>query len=304
MRSAQSTIKFGDRRAKMRPKCVVIVAAVGLLTASATVVATADDKSKPADRLAALKKEAKQADDELNKEFAKLGESKEDQAKGEKLYKAHTDKAAKWIEAAVDLAKADPKSDVAIDAVVWILTETPWFGQPAGKAALELARDHQAASPKMAKVVMSLRYAQPDDNTTDKPEEKAARKAVADLLVAVREKNSDKTVRGQFAMLAAWRAKEKFDAAVAKKQKDADELALAAEKAFDAAAKEFGECKLLDWSDKYTIGDTCKVELFELRFLRVGKTAPEIEGEDTDGVKFKLSDYRGKVVLLDFWGDW
>ena len=36
----------------------------------------------------------------------------------------------------------------------------------------------------------------------------------------------------------------------------------------------------------------------------VGKPAPEIEGEDADGVRFKLSDYRGKVVLLDFWGHW
>jgi hypothetical protein len=36
----------------------------------------------------------------------------------------------------------------------------------------------------------------------------------------------------------------------------------------------------------------------------IGKTAPEIEGKDVDGKKFKLSEYRGKVVVLDFWGDW
>ena len=29
-----------------------------------------------------------------------------------------------------------------------------------------------------------------------------------------------------------------------------------------------------------------------------------LEAEDIDGVVFKLSDYRGKVVMLDFWGDW
>jgi peroxiredoxin len=47
-----------------------------------------------------------------------------------------------------------------------------------------------------------------------------------------------------------------------------------------------------------------KQALFELRHLRIGKVAPDIVGEDLDGVKFKLSDYRGKVVVLDFWGDW
>ena len=45
-------------------------------------------------------------------------------------------------------------------------------------------------------------------------------------------------------------------------------------------------------------------ELFELERLQIGMIAPDIEGEDLDGVAFKLSDYRGKVVVLDFWGNW
>jgi hypothetical protein len=36
----------------------------------------------------------------------------------------------------------------------------------------------------------------------------------------------------------------------------------------------------------------------------VGTMAPEISSADTDGVDFNLSDYRGKVVMLDFWGNW
>jgi hypothetical protein len=44
--------------------------------------------------------------------------------------------------------------------------------------------------------------------------------------------------------------------------------------------------------------------LTELTRLQIGLEAPDIEGEDLDGVPFKLSDYRGKVVVLDFWGDW
>ncbi len=44
--------------------------------------------------------------------------------------------------------------------------------------------------------------------------------------------------------------------------------------------------------------------LFEHDRLQIGMLAPDIEGGDLDGVSFKLSDYRGKVVVLDFWGDW
>jgi len=45
-------------------------------------------------------------------------------------------------------------------------------------------------------------------------------------------------------------------------------------------------------------------QIFQWRNLRVGRVAPDFETEDVDGVAFKLSEYRGKVVLLDFWGFW
>ena len=38
--------------------------------------------------------------------------------------------------------------------------------------------------------------------------------------------------------------------------------------------------------------------------IKAGDTIIEIEGKDIDGESFALSDYAGKVVLLDFWGDW
>ena len=44
--------------------------------------------------------------------------------------------------------------------------------------------------------------------------------------------------------------------------------------------------------------------LYVQEHLVPGAVAPAIEGPDLADVSFKLSDYRGKVVLLDFWGYW
>ncbi|MFC4992644.1 peroxiredoxin family protein [Rubritalea tangerina] len=44
--------------------------------------------------------------------------------------------------------------------------------------------------------------------------------------------------------------------------------------------------------------------LFKVKHLSIGSEAPDIVGVDQDGEAFKLSDYRGKVVLIDFWGHW
>jgi hypothetical protein len=56
--------------------------------------------------------------------------------------------------------------------------------------------------------------------------------------------------------------------------------------------------------DGVTVAEKAEPELFGIRHLSVGQVAPDIEGADQDGVRFKLSDYRGKVVLLDFWSEY
>ena len=38
--------------------------------------------------------------------------------------------------------------------------------------------------------------------------------------------------------------------------------------------------------------------------LGVGQIAPDLQGTDTTGQSIKLSDYRGKVVMVDFWATW
>jgi hypothetical protein len=77
-----------------------------------------------------------------------------------------------------------------------------------------------------------------------------------------------------------------------------DKLSKEVESLFELAAGEYG-------TEKHpyggTIGKVARAELFEIRNLAIGKVLPDIEGVDQDGKRFKLSDYRGKVVLLDFW---
>ena len=81
-------------------------------------------------------------------------------------------------------------------------------------------------------------------------------------------------------------------------KQDRDKALKEAEALLEHAARKYGDAKLPGGEP---VAERAKVELFELRHLSVGKEAPDIEGEDQDGKPFKLSDYRGKVVLLDFW---
>ena len=70
----------------------------------------------------------------------------------------------------------------------------------------------------------------------------------------------------------------------------------------EAAIADFREVIVL--SSDETLRAQTERAIFEAENLAIGMVAPEIEGSDLDGAALSLSDYRGKVVLLDFWGDW
>lgn len=65
---------------------------------------------------------------------------------------------------------------------------------------------------------------------------------------------------------------------------------------------------LMAEAEKLAVGtelaDRIAAPRFEEQNLQVGMVAPDILGDDIEGVAFRLADYRGKVVLLDFWGFW
>ena len=59
--------------------------------------------------------------------------------------------------------------------------------------------------------------------------------------------------------------------------------------------------------DKYadtSSGKRAANEIFRVDNLQIGMVAPDFETTDENGKAFKLSEYRGQVVVLDFWGFW
>jgi peroxiredoxin len=80
---------------------------------------------------------------------------------------------------------------------------------------------------------------------------------------------------------------------------DVPKLETEALKLFDELVAEKAEGEL---APGLTIVTAARSAAHEIRNLSVGKLAPEIIGEDLDGRPMRLSDYRGKVVMLTFWG--
>ena len=272
---------------------------VSLALVLACGVAVADDKQSPADKLAAIQKAHKDAEAAFRKSTQDIKNDAEGQKKYGELYKDYDKGQGDRFMAAVEVAKADPKADVAIPALEWVLTIPRSYYLPAGAAAMDEVTKHHAANPKVGKLTAWVGNFPPNEKFN--PKEAAAAQAMID---AVLKTNPDKEARAQAALAKATAAKRKADTAAYESAPDADKLAAAAEAEYEALVKEYGDAPRLAREKSGTVGELAKSELFELRNLRVGKVAPEIEADGVDGKKFKLSDHRGKVVAVVFWGTW
>jgi hypothetical protein len=238
----------------------------------------ATDKDKPAtptDQFKALNKEFNDALQAFQKAFAEAKTDDEQRIVREK-YPQPDKYAPKFLA----LAEENPKDAVALDALIWVVTHTSGFDMkdsPRAKALFILTRDH-IESGRLGEVCGTLSYWWPGDKESET------------LLRAMLEKNAHKAVQGQACLALAQHLNRRSRAQPNKATREVEEL-------FERAAEKYGDVKTVFG----TVADRAKSELFEIRFLAIGKTAPDIEGEDQDGKKFRLSDYKGKVVLLDFW---
>jgi thiol-disulfide isomerase/thioredoxin len=251
----------------------------------------------PADRLASLQKEQKEAEVAYHKAAAATPDTPAGALKDKELWKDFDKGQSDRFLAAVDLAKADPKSDVGFSALEWVLLIPRSYYLPAGKPAMELVAKHHAANPKVGKIIAKLGFYLPSERAD-------SHAAAVDLIKQVAEKNPDRAARGQAAIAIAWQANGRFAVAEFRNTPGLETLAAQAEKAFEKVIADYADCPRLLGDEKRTLGDMVKGDLFELRHLRLGKAAPDIVGEGVDGEKFKLSDHRGKVVVVVFWASW
>jgi hypothetical protein len=234
----------------------------------------AEAPKSPAEQYQALVKEFQGAQQEFFKEY----QAAKTQEERQKLYQEKYPRPDKFADRFLKLAEDHPKDPAAVDALVWVCTNAP--GGTAGQNALEtLLKDH-LQSDKLAAVCPRLIYA-PDGEKT---------------LRTLLEKSPHRDVQGSACFSLGQLLKGRADRGGA----NAEATAKEAEALFERVEKDFADVKQYN----RTLGQRAKGELNEIRNLRIGKEAPDIAGEDIDGVKFKLSDYRGKVVLLDFWGHW
>jgi thiol-disulfide isomerase/thioredoxin/predicted esterase len=78
-----------------------------------------------------------------------------------------------------------------------------------------------------------------------------------------------------------------------------------AEALFEQFCTEFDGKQWYRWQGiEQMLNKMAQAQLKELRFRAIGKPAPEITGIDLDGQPIALSQYRGRAVMLNFWGTW
>lgn len=271
------------------------------------------DEPKPdkpptrAEQLQAVMEEYQKAQQEFFKSYQEAKTDEERQKLAEEKYP----RPEKFAARVMAIAEADPKDAVSFDAVLWVVNNVRGGAESNKFAdrAVAILIEHHIENENLKNVVQQLAYSQSP--------------GAEKLLRLAMQKSPHREVQGYACFGLAQFLKNKLEGANYLKNADPQELERI--KGFigedmlkqltsvdpDKAGKEIESlCEKV--IDKYAdlesfrgkLGEAAERELFEIRNLAIGRVAPEIEGEDLDGAAFKLTDYRGKVVVLDFWGDW
>ena len=209
---------------------------------------------------------------------------------------------SRWADRAWSLVNQDASDEVAFRALVWLVRNQP--DPESTRKALAMVEKLHLGDPGVADLCRDL--------------VRESRPVARDFLSRALVKSSSREVKGIACYGLARRTLLDCDDAERLKSGGAgaealraslgDEVArnletldiaearVDAEKLLESVAEQFGDVKY----DGRTLADAAHGDLFEMKSLAIGCAAPEIEGQDLDGAAFKLSDSRGKVVVLEF----
>ncbi len=276
-----------------------------LLSALTWFAASACAQESPRAKLDGLLKEFAQA----QVDYAKLAESATTEAEQAKLFREASPQRA-FVGRFLKLAQEHPADAVAYESLAWILQqgESCILYEATYLQAIDLLAAQHAKHAEIEAFFEPL---------ADAPFAPSGK-----LLQAVFESHPVPAVRGRAGFHLGLQRKNFADAVIdlrrqpenAKKLElfagadfmkqrlgsDTDRILRDAEEIFLRIQKEYAPVAY----KRTTLGKSAEGELFELRHLRIGKIAPDIVGQDVDGKPLKLSDFRGKVVLVVFWGSW
>jgi hypothetical protein len=280
---------------------------------------TQDKLATPAEQYKALLKESQDRYNASHKEYVasapKGGMPSDERRTGfvGRAYRIKHEQASKFVA----LAEKYPKDPIALDVLieaVWQVNTVPWPVELVGRdearprAFALLQRDH-LLSDRLGPLCERISYGLCSEYES--------------FLRAVLEKNPKKEIQAEASLALAHylnNRSQRLDLVLEQpglakefadlygkeylerlRREDRTLPIREAESLFEKATRDYGDIKL---SGGGTVNEKGKAELFEIRHLTIGKVAPDIEAEDQDGLRFKLSDYRGKVVLIDFWSEY
>ena len=261
-------------------------------------------KGTPAEQVQALIAQH----DKAMASFRKLFEAAKSDEEQEKLEPLFPDPGP-YAELLVEIAEKNPKDPIAAEALLWAFRN-----DLSAKAKAILMRDH-LLHPKIGLLCVRLRRELGDvprqalervlAENADKDAQAHAAYALGYLLKS-HAALARKVQKADAKELAEWEKNRGKAETAYLKNANADALQKRAEELLERVTKEkaYSEVKVEKPDGWVKLGDMAAQELFEMRHLQPGQAAPEIIGEDIDGKPMKLSDFRGKVILLDFWGFW
>lgn len=187
------------------------------------------------------------------------------------------------------LIRTHPAEPAAFEGVVLLVDTMSSF---LDEDLVRIVRDHFLDDPRMSRLCEPLAQRWED--------------WAGDLLRDVSARHPDRVVRGRAAFALAKLNCTASMGKVGEVTSEAREVRLAEARTwFQKVAVEFADLTSAD--GKHRLADEARAELArldKLAHLKIGMAAPEITGEDLDGRVMRLSDHRGKVVVLTFWGSW